>query len=526
MSGSASAVSDKGVYYDPYMREIVKNPYPTYKRLREEAPLYYNDKYDFYAVSRYEDVRRGLADNETFISGRGGILELIKENMEFPPGVFIFEDPPVHTFHRTAVQRVFAPRRLLSLEQKVRDITVSCLDKLVGRDEFDIIGDIGAQIPMRVIGTLLGIPEGDFEAVRENVDAKMRTSEGGQMDSSAMAQDESFEEYIDWRMKNPSDDVMTELLGVEVTDDTGATRKLTREELLSFCNVLAGAGNETTNKLIGWAGKTLAEHPDQRRLLVQDPSLIPDAIEEILRYEPPGPHIGRYVSKDVEIQGQIVPAGSTILLLAASANRDVSAFPDPDRFDVRRVRENAHCTFGYGIHTCVGQVLARMEGKVFLEEMFKRIPEWDVDLDHAELLSTSTVRGWETLPAYVNSKGAAKIKSDAAARAEAEAAASDAAPASIDGEWTVTVKGPTGAMDSSLVVETVGGVLKGSQTGEGTTTEIDEITYENGEVFWVNKITKPMKMKLQFKGTVEGNTMSGKVKAGFMGSFPFTAIKV
>lgn len=526
MSGNALEQSG-GVYYDPYLREIVKNPYPTYQRMREEAPLYYNEKYDFFAVSRYEDVRRGLGDHETFISGKGGILELIKENVQMPAGTFIFEDPPIHTAHRSIVQRMFAPRRMLGLEEKVRAITIQVLEQLQGRDEFDFIGDLGAQVPMRVIGTLLGIPEEDFQAVRETVDNIMRTEEGKPMDyASGFSMDESFEPYIDWRIKNPGDDVITELLGVEFTDETGTQRKLTRDELLTFVNVLAGAGNETTNKLIGWTGKLLGEHPDQRRAMVEDPSLITEAVEEILRYEPPGPHIGRYVTKDVEFHGQTVPAGSAILFIAASANRDERAFPNGDKFDIRRERQNAHCTFGYGIHTCIGQVLARMEGKVVLEELLKRIPDWEIDMDNAQLLSTSTVRGWETLPAYINKSGAEKIRARVAQKAADEAAASDSAPDSIDGEWIVTIKSPTGPMDSTLTLQTVNGQLTGSQSGEGETNEIDEITYEGGEVLWINKIKKPMKMKLTFKGKVEGNTMSGKVKAGFMGSFSFTGVKV
>ncbi len=415
----SNAASDDAVYYDPYLREIVEDPYPTYKRLREEAPLYYNEQYDFYAVSRYDDVRRGLRDHETFISGKGGILELIKADIELPPGTFIFEDPPQHTVHRTIVQRVFSPRRLLGMEEKIRAITVDTFDKLAGRDEFDFIADLGAEIPMRIIGTLLGIPEEDFEAVRENADERLRTEEGEQMDYSSFEWGERFERYIDWRIEKREDDVISELLDVEFTDETGAQRKLSRDELLTFVNVLAGAGNETTNKLIGWTGKVLGEHPEQRRDLAQNPELIPEAVEEILRYEPPGPHIARYVTKDVEFQGQTVPAGSSILFIAASANRDQSAFPEPDRFDIRRERSTAHCSFGYGIHNCIGQVLARLEGKVFLEELLKRYPDWEIDTDNARLAVTSTVRGWETLPAYLNENGKAIIRERVAQQAAA-----------------------------------------------------------------------------------------------------------
>jgi len=526
MSLSVSGGSSD-VYYDPYMREIVYEPYPVYARLREEAPLYYNEKYDFYAVSRYEDVRRSLRDHETFISGRGGILELIKENVQMPPGTFIFEDPPLHTAHRTVVQRVFAPKRLLGLEDKVRAITARCLDKLEGREEFDFIGDIGAQIPMIVIGTLLGLPEEEFENIRQSADDRIITAEGEPIDyGGEFNMDASmFEPYVAWRENNPDDDVITELLGVEFEDETGTKRKLTREELLTFVNVLAGAGNETTNKLIGWTGKLLGEHPDQRRALVADPSLIPQAIEEILRFEPPGPHLARYVTQDTEFHGQTVPAGSVLVLIAASANRDKRVFDNPETFDIHRPRK-VHCSFGYGIHNCIGQVLARMEGTVVLEELLKRFPDWEVDRENAELLCTSTVRGWDRLPAYVSDKGASIIRDRVAQMAEAEKAVTGNAPADIDGEWNVVINGPTGPMENLLVVETNDGVMQGRQGEAGGEFDIvDDVGYEDGDVHWINKIKKPMKMKLHFSGKVEGDTMTGKVKAGFMGTFPFTATK-
>lgn len=390
------------VYYDPYRRDIVLNPYPVYKRLRDEAPLYYNEQYDFYAVSRYQDVRSGLGDHKTFISGYGGILELIKERIEMPPGTFIFEDPPRHTMYRQIVQRLFSPRRMRELEPQVRALTAEVLDPLVGRERFDFTEDIGRQLPMRVIGMLLGIPEGDQQAVREIADAKMRTEEGKpiEYEGGRLNIEDSFGEYIDWRAKNPADDVTTELLNVVFTDETGVERKLTREELITFFNVLAGAGNETTNRLIGWVGKALAEHPDQRRDLVADPALIPDALEEVLRHEPTGPHVGRYVARDVEYYGQTVPEGSVMLFLVGAANRDERVFPDPDLFDIHRERA-AHVTFGYGIHTCIGNVLARLEGRVVFEELLKRIPDWEIDTDNAVLGTTSTVRGWDAMPAVV-----------------------------------------------------------------------------------------------------------------------------
>ena len=393
--------SSSDVYYDPYDVSIHADPYPVFRRLREEAPLYHNDKHDFFALSRFDDVERAFVDRETYISGRGGILEMIKANIEMPPGVLIFEDPPVHTIHRGLLNRVFTPRKMSALEGNVRELCARSLDPLVGTGRFDFIADLGAQMPMRVIGMLLGIPESDQEAVRDRVDADLRTKPGKPMKFSGegFASGEIFAEYIDWRAKHPSDDLMTELLNAEFEDETGTMRRLAREEILTYVSVIAGAGNETTMRLIGWAGKVLAEHPDQRRELVEDPSLIPNAIEELLRFEPPAPHVGRAVARDVEHYGRTVPAGSAMLLLVGAANRDDRRHPDGDRFDIHR-SVGQHLAFGYGTHFCLGAALARLEGRVALEEVLKRFPEWEVDREHARLASTSTVRGWETLPVF------------------------------------------------------------------------------------------------------------------------------
>ena len=369
-----SSITD--VYYDPYNVEINADPYPVYRRLREEAPLYYNENHDFYAVSRYEDVERGLLDAQTYISGKGGIIELIRANIEMPPGVLIFEDPPTHTIHRRLLSRAFTPRRVAELEPKIREFCARSLDPLVGSDRFDFIADLGAQMPMRTIGLLLGIPEADQEAVRDHVDANLRTKEGEPMEvKENFVTGEMFAEYIDWRADHPSDDIMTELLNAEFEDETGTRRHLTRGELLTYIEVVAGAGNETTTRLIGWTGKVLAEHPDQRSQLVEDPSLIPNAIEEVLRYESPAPHVGRYVVRDeVTVHGQTVPAGSIMLFLLGSANRDDRRYPNGDQFDIRRTIDR-HLTFGNGIHLCLGSALARLEGRVALEEVLARFPD-------------------------------------------------------------------------------------------------------------------------------------------------------
>ena len=392
-------------YYDPYDWDIDTDPYPAWKRLRDEAPLYYNEKYDFYALSRFDDVERGLADRATFISGRGGILELIHAGIEMPPGILIFEDPPTHTIHRALVSRVFTPRRVTALEPKIREFCVQSLDALVGAERFDMIADFGAHMPMRVIGMLLGIPEEDQVAVREYSDKSLRTEPGKPQNfAKGFAQGEMFAEYIDWRAEHPSDDIMTQLLQAEFEDETGASRHLTRNEILTYVNVIAGAGNETTTRLIGWAGKVLADHPDQRRALVEDPALIPGAVEELLRYEPPPPHVGRCTASDVEFHGGVIPAGSAVLCLVGAANRDDRRFPDGDTFDIRR-DDGTHLSFGFGPHFCLGAALARLEGRVALEELLRRFPAWDVDLDGAKLASTSTVRGWEALPVVVSAAG-------------------------------------------------------------------------------------------------------------------------
>jgi cytochrome P450 len=391
------------LYYDPYDVEINANPYPVYRRLREEAPLYYNEPYDFWAVSRYEDVERGLADYTHLISGRGGILEVIRADIEMPPGVLIFSDPPIHTMHRRLLARVFTPRKMAALEPDIRAMCATYLDPLVGGDRFDFVADLSADMPARVICTLLGIPDEEQQLqVRNNADARLRTEAGKPMQVRKQAIDDGslFADYLDWRIEHPSDDIMTQLLQAEFEDEAGTVRRLTREEILTYVAVVAGAGSETTTKLVGWAGKVLGDHPDQRRELVEDPSLIPNAIEELLRFEPPGPHIARYVAEEVEVHGTKIPAGSVMMLLAASANRDDRRFPRGDTFDIHR-EIGAHVAFGYGIHYCLGAALARLEGRIALEEILKRFPEWEVDLPNARLAPTSTVRGYETLPTFV-----------------------------------------------------------------------------------------------------------------------------
>jgi len=300
------------------------------------------------------------------------------------------------------LSRVFTPRRMMALEEQVRAYCVSCLDPLVGSDHFDFVKDLGAEMPMRVIGMLLGIPEGDQTAIRDHADKTLRTKAGKPMAVSerSMITGSLFADYIEWRAEHPSDDLMTALLTAEFEDETGTVRKLTRAEVLLYTEVVAGAGNETTGRLIGWLGKVLGDHPDQRREIVQDRSLIPNVIDETLRFEPTGPHVARYIARDVEYYGTSVPEGSAMLLLVGAANRDERRYTEPDRFDIHR-DEGQHLTFGYGLHYCLGAALARLEGRVALDEVLNRFSDWDVDYDHLELAPTSTVRGWETMPVHI-----------------------------------------------------------------------------------------------------------------------------
>ncbi|GLD33067.1 cytochrome P450 [Mycobacterium kiyosense] len=390
---------DTDVYYDPYDVDIVANPYPTYARLRDEAPLYHNERYNFWAISRHTDVEAALSNWETFSNSRSDILELIQSKFDMPPGVMMFEDPPKHTMLRGVMSRVFTPRRMAAIEDQIRRYCVRCLDPLVGSDSFDIIAELASMMPMRVIGMLLGIPEEEQIGVRDANDANLRTRAGTPMkvaDPEAIADGRIYADYVDWRAKNPSDDLMTALLNVEFEDEHGVLRKLTRTEVLHYTQVVAGAGNETTGRLIGWLAKVLAEHPDQRREIERDRSLLTRAVDETLRFEPTGPHVGRYTIRDFELYGTTVPKGSAILLLFGAANRDPLRYKDPDTFNLHR--DNiSHLTSGKGVHYCLGANLARLEGRVALDELLNRWPEWEVDYESLRLAPTSTVRGWERL---------------------------------------------------------------------------------------------------------------------------------
>lgn len=404
--------------YDPYDYDIDRNPHPVWTRMRDEAPLYFNERHGFYALSRYQDVLDGLTDWRTFSSGKGTVLELIDADDEglakgFSSddlGQMIFTDPPGHDVARKVVNRSFTPRAVSHLEQRIRDLCRLALDA-VDPSGFDFLEDFAGPIPAMVIGQMLGVPEedqrqlgrwvemflfydpaaetgGEIQGVRQFNPVRME----GMTRMSAYIRD-----MVEDRRRSPRDDMISHLLTTDVALEDGSTRKLTTDEVLGFFVLLQSAGSETTARLLGWAAILLARHPDQREALVERPGLIPNGVEELLRYEAPSPVQARYVTRDVELHGVRVPAGSKMALLNGSAGRDEREYPDPDRFDVERHMER-HLTFGYSTHFCLGAALARLEGRVVIEEMLARHPRWDCDEDRVEFVHTTTVRGPAKVP--------------------------------------------------------------------------------------------------------------------------------
>jgi cytochrome P450 len=392
------------VYFDMYDRDLYADPYPMFRRLRDEAPLYRNDEYDFWAVTRQEDVARVLSERDTFSSAKGGVYNIASLGIELPPGLFIFEDPPGHTIHRSLVSRLFTPRAIARIEDRVVALFEDAAEELVGRERFDWVKDFAHMLPIQVIGMLFGLPEDDLASLRavfHHAQNEGTTEAGSENTFSGIAQAAVwFSEYLDARVANPTDDLMSQLLNVEFEDTHGVTRKLARDELLNFLVLIAGAGSDTTVNLIGWAGQLLGDHPDQRRALVADRSMIPNAIEEILRYESISYHVCRTTTKDVELHGEVVPADRLIVTLPGSANRDERHVEDPDRFDITRP-PSQHYTLSFGPHFCLGASLAKLEARAAINAMVDRFPDWSVDHSGTALTGGIDTRGWEHLPVAV-----------------------------------------------------------------------------------------------------------------------------
>ena len=391
------------LYYDPWEVGIDIDPYPTYRRLRDESPLYYNDRHDFWGLSRFADVDAALRDPQRLSSAKGDILEVVKADPVMPPGVFINEDPPLHTIHRALVSRAFMPKKMRELEDKVRAFCAACLDPLVGGERFDFVQDLGAELPMRTIGMLVGIPDADQPTVRAQAHAVLRNKPGEPLPvkKDHYFDGDLFTDYVDWRKKNPSDDLITELLAVEFEDETGTTRNLTTGELLIFLAVIAGAGVETTGRLFGWMGKVLAEHPDQRQEIRRGPLPDPDRDRGATALRTP-----RSSRRPIRHRGHRVSRTDDSRRKRAATDAGVG---EPRRAPLRRSRPLQHppetrrapdlrarCTF-----------LPRALPWPALKDVL-RSTRCSTDSrsgtsksTHARRSRTSTVRGWDTMPAII-----------------------------------------------------------------------------------------------------------------------------
>jgi cytochrome P450 len=396
----ASGPSDAPLAWDPFDTAYKSEPHAIWRRLRDEAPLYRNDEYDFWALSRFADVLAAHLDPRTFSSGHGTVLETMTEEPQAP--MMIFMDQPDHTQLRRLVSRAFTPRRVADLEPQIRELCGELLDAQRGNGGFDYVQDFGAIVPATVIAMLLGVPEADRPMLRENIDTLFHIEPGvGMVNDVSMTAGLALMTYIseqlEERQRSPRDDMFSDLVAAEVVEPDGSRRRLTAEESGFFGVLLVSAGTETVARLLGWAGSVLADHPEQRAELAADPTLLPNAVEELLRFEAPSPVQGRWTTAPVELHGTELPAGSKVLLLTGSAGRDERAFTAADRFDIHR-KFDQHVSFGSGIHFCLGAALARLEGRIALEETLARYPEWAVDRPNSDLLFTSTVRGYSRLP--------------------------------------------------------------------------------------------------------------------------------
>jgi len=387
--------------YEPYSRRFQEDPYPLYKHFRDEEPCAYNPSMDFYALFRFEDVWNATLDWETMSSTMGPSLE---NRGEIPGSLFsiIGMDPPAHTKLRNVVSRGFTPRRIAALEAEIRGIAKNYLEPLAARESFDFEQEFAVKFPMDVISALLGIPEADREEYRHQVDQGLNRDPDKQHDASSataslVAGQRYVSELIEQRRRQPREDLVSVLAAVEFEDADGRRRTLTNEECRSFVTLLAAAGAETTAKLLGHAIYLLWKHPDQRQQLWGDPARIPNAIEEILRYEAPSQFQGRVALRDSTWHGVTIPSGARVALVTGAACRDEREYPDPDRFDVTRAHER-ELYFGHGHHVCIGKSLARLETRIALEEIAARFPHYEVDESGITRTYQAHVKGYVNLP--------------------------------------------------------------------------------------------------------------------------------
>jgi cytochrome P450 len=381
------------VHYDPFAYDTHENPYPIYRQLRDEAPAYYNTQLDFWALSRYEDVRNALIDHDTFCSGQGFLLEDIGE-LTLP--MVLGMDPPDHTRVRGTISRAMTPRRVAALEAPIRRLARDLLAAFAPSGHGDMIADFAAILPMSIISELLGVPHADRNDLRGWADDMVEREDGVKgLPPTARAAGGKivayFDDLLQHRAAAPGDDLLSLLMAAEQRGD------VSHLELLGFCFLLIIAGNETTAKLIGNMTHQLGLHPEQRQRLIAQPSLIPNAVEEVLRYESSTHMMARTLTRDLELHGRTLPKGKKVALILASANRDDRYWANPDSFDVGRDTTGT-LALGLGIHHCLGASLARLEGTVALQEILACIPDFAVDDSGLERVHSGNVRGFSRLP--------------------------------------------------------------------------------------------------------------------------------
>lgn len=390
---------------DPYSYDFHEDPYPYYRRLRDEAPIYRNDKLNFWALSRHEDVLRGFR-NSTALSNKHGVsLDPISRNDEAHRVMsFLALDDPAHLRLRTLVSKGFTPRRIRELEGRVTEIAVQHLDEALQHNTFDYVDDFAGKLPMDVISELMGVPQEDRVRIRALADGVMHREDGtADVPASAMAASGEllmyYADMVKQRRKSLSDDLTSALVEAEIDGD-----KLTDDEIMAFLFLMVIAGNETTTKLLANAAYWGYKNPDQLAPVFDDHELISPWIEETLRYDTSSQLLARAVVEDLEFYGTTVPAGDVLILLAGSANRDERVFESPDEYRIGRDIGSKLVSFGSGAHFCLGAHLARMEARVALTELFKRIRGYEVDEDNCVRVHSSSVRGFAHLPITVKAR--------------------------------------------------------------------------------------------------------------------------
>lgn len=404
MNADSSVVTGSPLEFDPFSEEFFAGAYATFRRLRDEQPVYYNAKWDFWALSRYEDVAPATKDHETYSSAKGATLDVVKAHDDAipPPKVIISMDPPEHQKMRKLVSSVFTPRAIASLEDMVREKIFERLDA-IDPAAFDVVADFSALFPNEVITTMLGVPKEDRHQIRLWLDLLLERRPGEiavprEGFEASMNTGVYYYKLIQQRREKPQDDMISRLIETEIERD-GQVDKLTDVDIAGFATLLGGAGAETVTKLIGNAMVAFSDFPDQWQSLRQDRSKVPAAIEELLRYEAPSQYQVRTTTRDVTLHGVTIPKDSVVLLLTASATRDERMFPDPDRLDIDRERKMGfNLAFGYGVHSCLGAALARMESRIALNALLDILPVYEVDRSGLRRVAMSNVAGYSNVP--------------------------------------------------------------------------------------------------------------------------------